>query len=324
VKSTPRRRRIPVWARMAILVALAFFAYQQYGYWSIPATGRAAGAGLRASAAYADPTEPDVIDLARARQVIGDRPILMAVLPAGYPKRELAACEDVAKQHPKNLVLAYKGAQTPTLCAGSGFPGPTTKGLGIDAWVFRVALETQFASRYRVADDAHQRTAEVEEFVLAFDAQVQEDYADGVPNREADPDPVVWWRVMLELAVLIVLVVSLFAGIRIAAQRIIRIRSESAALRARRLDQQQQLSEAASEIMVFDPDEAPAKARLRASVAGQYLHTLTAFEAARTREDLDAAQVGCTALATSVEELLRVPEKAHPAKRHRSPWRTHR
>ncbi len=124
MKSTPRRRRIPVWARMAILVALAFFAYQQYGYWSIPATGRAAGAGLRASAAYADPTEPDVIDLARARQVIGDRPILMAVLPAGYPKRALAACEDVAKQHPKTWSSPTRALRRRRSALVRDFPAP--------------------------------------------------------------------------------------------------------------------------------------------------------------------------------------------------------
>jgi SRSO17 transposase len=115
-----------------------------------------------------------------------------------------------------------------------------------------------------------------------------------------------------------------FAAVRLAAIRSIRARAERAALRTRRLDLQQELSEAASEVMVVDPNEGPEKARLRASTAEQYLQTLTAFEAARTRTDLDAAQTGFTALATSVAELRRgpekVPEAAHPARGHRW-WR---
>lgn len=316
-----RRRRIPVWARVALLVGLTLFAYQQYGYWSIPASARAAGTALRSSSVYVVPNEHGVIDAERARQVLGDRPILVAVLPADYPKRELAACEDVATQHPENLALVYVGAQSPAFCPGSKFPNPTTKGLDIDDWVFQVLLETEFASTYRVAADAHQRTPEVEEFALAFDALVRKDYADGVPKRTADPDPSVWWRVMLELAGLVIAAVGVFAAIRAAANRIIRLKTERAALRARRLDLQQKLSMAASEIMVFDPNEAPQKARLRAGTAEQYLHTLTEFEAARTYADLDAAQAGFTALATSVAELRRVPEKVpqktHPARRRK-------
>lgn len=317
-------RHLPGWVYVAVLVGLGLFAYQQYSYWSIPASARAAGAGLRASAAYADPDEPGVIDLARARQVIGDRPILVAVLPAQYPARDLDACLDVAGQHPKNVVVAYKGAHSPTLCAGSQFPSPTTDDLSASEWIFRTAIQTQYSSRYRVSETGRSRTAEVEELVLAFDAQVQEDYADGVPTREADPDPVVWWRVMLQLAGLIILAVGVFAGVRAAANRIVRNQTARAALRARRLDLQQELSEAASEVMVFDPNERPERARLRASTAEHYLQTLTAFEAARTQEELDAAQTDFAELANSVQELRRVPEKAPenaaPARGRISRW----
>lgn len=312
-----RRRRFPRWARVAVLIGLILFGYQQYGYWSTPSSARAAGAGLRASSAYADPSERDVIDLARARQVIGDRPLLVAVLPADYPKRKFAACEDVAKQHPKNLTLAYVGARPPAFCAGSRFPSPTTPGLSTDDWVFQVLLQTQYASSYRVPDDAHDRTAEVEEFVLAFDAQVRSDYANGIPNRQADPDPVVWWRVMLELAGLVVLSVGAFAGIRIAAAAIIRARNERAALRTRRLDREQELSRAAAEIEVYDPEEPPEKARLRAHAAEQYLHALTAFEAARNRANLDAAQPAFSALGQTLQQL-------EPGRRRHGGKRVHR
>lgn len=228
------------------------------------------------------------------------------------------------------MVFAYKGAQSPTLCASSQFPDSTTAGLSVDEWVFQTALQTEYSSRYRVGENDHDRSAEVEELVLTFDAQVQADYADGVPTREADPDPVVWWRVMVELAGLVILAVGVFAAVRAAAKRVIQVNSERTMFRTRRLDLQQELSEAASEVMVFDPTEPPEKARLRASAAQQYVHTLTAFEAARTREDLDAAQTGFTALATSVDELRRAPEKApekvppkgYPARRCR--WWRHR
>ncbi|MDQ2722098.1 MAG: hypothetical protein M3Y19_02135 [Actinomycetota bacterium] len=291
-------------------MGLALFGYQQYGYWSIPAPARAAGAALRGGAAYADPREPGVVDLARARQVLGDRPIMVAVLPADYPGSDLDACGDVAKQHSANLAMTYRGAGDPTVCAGSKFPAPQTKSEDTDQWVFSLAIETDYAAQYRVSAESRAHTPEVEELVLAFDAAVRSDYPDGVPVRQTSPDPLVWWRVILELAGLVLLTVAVFAALRYASRKLIAVRATRAALRVRRLELTQELSKAAAEVMAEVPHESTSKARLRADAAEQYVHALSAFEAAGTATELDAAQPQFAALAATIE-WLQSGEQSH-------------
>src|SRR5699024_4351405 len=94
---------------VAIAVGLGLFLWV-YQPWDLPSErAEEIVYGLRESPVYADPGAPDIVDVERARQVIGDRAIVAAVsdtrpLPesdhANGP--DYALCEDIAELTPTN------------------------------------------------------------------------------------------------------------------------------------------------------------------------------------------------------------------------------
>lgn len=281
-------RRSP-YVVLGLVVALAVVLVPVVRYLLIPGETRTAAAALRDAPAYVAPGAGDLLDVDRARQVIGDRPILVAAFPASYGKGRLDVCTDIARILPSNLVLTYVGPASPGICTGDDFTEPSTGkanslGSKTDNWVFRLSIAADRASQFRVSDDVPDRTPEVEELVLAFDAAVARDYRDGVPRREATAGAVTWASVLLRLVGLAVGLVVLFLLLRVLAVRLRDRVHERQQLRERRLALDAELSRIAEQVL------RPRRSGSMGEASALYVQALTAFEGARSSEQMDAAE----------------------------------
>lgn len=197
--------------------------------------------GLRTTSVYAAPGAPPVVDVARARQVIGDRPIVVAVLDraplppdADHLERQ-DLCQDVADATPTNLVMIFamdsRGYDS-SICEGPQFSNPSYP---VDADDFDtpliVAAETAWT--YRATDT--NLTPQIEEYVLAFDVQANTSYPKAVPRRAVvvppppTPSALQAGQIVLAIAGLILAVVAVFVLLRLLAhlyQRRLDLRAE--------------------------------------------------------------------------------------------------
>lgn len=291
------RRRL---VRALLLLVLAAVAgYPLVRYLLLPAEAREAAVGLRSSAVFVPAGGEEVLDAERVRAVVGDRPIVVAVLAASYRGKVLHGCRAVARQQPRNLVLTYQSSRPgsyPAICAGADFPEPDvpeprTDILGdrTDLWLLGLSRAAQQASQFRVSPASVDRTPEIEELVLAFDAQVVQDYPAGLPRRVASPAPQTLARVLAQLLGLVVLLLLGFALVRLAARRLSRALDARRERQDRRAVLDAALSEVSAELLTGRP-RTKAEAARRADVAELYLHALTAFEAARGSRRLHEAE----------------------------------
>lgn len=291
----PRRRGR--WA-LLLLVLLALLLYPLGRFLLTPPEAREAAAGLRASAVFVAADGRDVLDAERVRQVVGDRPIVVAVLRRSYRGGALAACEAVARQQPRNLVLAYRAGfpgEYPGICAGRRFPEPETEQAGasqlggaVAVWLWHLGDVAQKASAFRVSEKTVDRTPEVESLVLAFDEAVRDDYPHGVPRRVASPAPLTLGRVLLQLLGLAGLLLAGFVGLRLLARGVERRADGGRELADRRAALGADLSRVAA-LLLEGPPTTRAQAEHRAEVAELYLHALTAVERADDAAGLEVA-----------------------------------
>lgn len=240
-----------------------------------------------------------VLDVDRVRAVVGDRPLVVAVLAPTWSGRLLDACHAIARRQPRNLVLVHRSDEVgayPGICAGDDFPEPDvpeprTDALGdrTDVWLFGLSRDAQLSSQFRVAPTRVDRTPEVEELVLALDAQVARVYPDGLPRRIASPAPETLGRVLLQLAGLAGLLLAAFAGLRAAAQRVRRAVEARRALAERRAELDAGLSEVSTVLLHARPQRR-AEAERQERVAELYLSALTALEAAHDEQGIEAAE----------------------------------
>lgn len=297
-----RLAALPRWVYFALLLGLAAVVLQQYSTWTTPAAVRRAAQGLDGSSAYADPSAPGVIDLARARQVIGDRPILVAVLPPNTGSRIYKLCEQVVQRHPGNVALVYQGSKSSAICKGDDFPKPTTA-TDADQWLEVLIITTDYSSSLRTSSDTTDHTPDVEEFVLAFDAAVNKDYADGIPRRSTSASTAVWWQVVTELLGLVLGVVLAVGVLRLLAVRTLTVLGQRRTRRLHALEQQARLSRVADTVLEPVARTKGKRAEELATAAGRYVGALTAFEAARTEDDRAAVDVQLSEL----ERTLQLP-----------------
>lgn len=279
---------------VAVLVPLVRYALAP------PETHQAA-AGLRDSVVYVAPGAEGVLDEDRVRQVIGDRPIVVAVLAASYTGDHLDACEHLARRMDRTIVLAYLASEPggyPAYCPTARFPEPqVTEGMdslevdAVDNWLWRVARVAQQASRFRVDDRQVERTPEIEEYVLAFDALAVREYPDGVPTRDAGADPLTWLSVAGRLLAVLAVVGAVSVALRLAATHVGGRLARRRELRHRRLALDARLSEVAGRVLRVEPGPQDGRrVRRQAELAERYLAALAAFEAAHTPDELDAAE----------------------------------
>ncbi|GAA2555897.1 hypothetical protein [Pseudonocardia hydrocarbonoxydans] len=297
----PPVRRGTRW--LVLAQALAAAAIEFVVSWTFDDGARRDVDALHSDSVWIEPGSPAVLDAGRARQVIGDRPIVAAVLPPSEDTFD--RCEDVVARHDDVVAFVWTAPDRSAICVGDGFPDPdlgeqADRRTAVD-WLERVILDARFSSRYRVDEALPDRTAQLEELVLAFDAAVPDAYADGVDRRELSASPQVGLEIAVRLLATVAAVVVGFVVLRLAVLRVAAGRARRRSLRTRRLEQLARTARLADAVLAEQPDD-PGRARARADAAGRYVLVLAGVEAARDEPALDAADAELTAL----ERTLRV------------------
>lgn len=217
-------RRIPAWGYAVLLGVVGFVAV--FKPWQVPGQRASdAARGLRDDSVYVAADAPGLVDPERAREVIGDRAIVVAIFDdgslteyAGEDRPSTALCEDVARLVPTNLVIVFAsdedGQYGSAYCDGPAFPGPTRGDASAEDFSFGVLVAAELSWQYRVTDT--DLTAEIEEYVLTFDAEAAQAYGE-IPRRGPVGDAMSLGRLLLAGAGMVSGTVVLFLLLRGAA-----------------------------------------------------------------------------------------------------------
>ncbi|TLW89597.1 hypothetical protein FFT09_21675 [Saccharomonospora piscinae] len=184
-------RRLPRWLIVAVVVGVAAFLWIFTPWVTAGERAATAAGGLEDSSVHVDPGAPGLVDPQRAREVIGDRAIVVAIFDetpldeyADETVPRLALCRDVAELVPTNLVVVF--ATEPereygsSYCEGPAFPDPTETDDDAAGFALSVVAAAEQSWQYRASDT--DLTPELEEYVLTFDAEAAEAYGE-LPRR---------------------------------------------------------------------------------------------------------------------------------------------
>lgn len=252
-------------------------------------------AGLRTTSVYEAPDAPGKIDADKARQLIGDRPIVLVLLgdkrlpppaePLDQPIYDL--CDQVADVVATSLVVLYAtkddGEYSSAYCTGPQFSNPQNP---VDAsnYDFVLVARAEVAWKYRATDD--DMFPKVEEFVFAFDEQAAADFPGGVPRRAVvtppppSPDALQTWQIVLSLAGILLGTIALFVGLRLVGRLVARRGARAAANRNRTDAMSARLNKLADVVLHPSAPKDAGDARRQADLAGRYVLVLGEFEAA--------------------------------------------
>ncbi|MFC0110042.1 hypothetical protein [Kibdelosporangium aridum] len=234
--------------------------------------------GFRHGSVYVEPGEPGIVNADRVRQVLGDRPIVVAILadrqlpPSG---EELSSslqklCDDVADLVPTNLVVLYgnepRDGYNPAFCVGPEFSNDEHPVSDAD-FDFVLIAKAESAWKYRVSPT--DLTPQIEEYVLAFDAQAAKAYPDTVPRRGAVPDGLATGEIVLSLGGIVAACVALFFLLHLLALALGRRRPRV----RRQLEMGARLSKIGEYVLSADP-----KGSNQAEVARKYVLALQGHE----------------------------------------------
>ena len=296
---------VPRWLVIAVGVAILL----AYGTFGRPVKEpppvsdqvRTIAEGLRTTSVYEAPDAPGKIDAGKARDLIGDRPIVLVLLgtkrlPA--PKESLDQpiydlCDQIATVVSTSLVILYATKDTgeygAAYCVGPQFSNPQNP-VNADNYDFPLISEAELGWKYRATED--DMFPKVEEFVFAFDVQAAKDYPGGVPRRAPvippppTADTLQTWQIVLSLAGILLGTIALFVGLRLVGRLVARRGARDAETRNRSEATSARLNRLADEILHPPPPKDAADARRQADRAGQYVLVLGQFEAATTRAKL--------------------------------------
>ncbi|RSM64647.1 hypothetical protein DMH04_50930 [Kibdelosporangium aridum] len=240
---------------------------------------RAIVEGFRHSSVYVEPGAPGIVNADRVRQVLGDRPIVVAILsnePMPSSGEELTSpgqqmCDDVAKLVPTNLVIVYgsepRDGYNPSFCVGPQFNNAANPVTDEARFGFVLIAKAETAWKYRVSPT--NLTPQVEEYVLAFDAQAAEAYPKTVPRRGAVPDELATGEIVLSLGGIVAACVALFFLLHLLALTLGRRRPRA----RRQLEMGARLSKVGEYVLSADPKGAD-----QAEVARKYVLALQGHE----------------------------------------------
>ena len=297
---------VPRWLLVAVAVAVLI----GYGTFGRPTKGPAPVSaevqtiveGLRTTSVYEAPDAPGKVDAERARELIGDRPIVLVLLGADtqstwdpFDDHGDDLCEQVANVVATSLVILYgreyRGGYGPDFCVGPEFANPQNP-VDPDNYDFVLIAKAEIAWNYRVTED--DLFPQVEEFVFAFDEQAAQDYPGGVPRRAVvippppSPDALQTWQIILSLAGILLGTIAAFVGLRLIGGLVARRAAQGADLRTRSEAASARLNRIAGVVLHPPRPETAADARRQARLAGEYVRVLGEFEAANTRSKLAA------------------------------------
>jgi hypothetical protein len=298
-----RRHR---WIYAAGLIGLIAFA-GVFGPWNQPsARVRAVVSGLRSSAVYREPGEPGLVNAARARQIIGNRPIVIALmnrtpLPDSDDNDPISAvCDQIAREVPDDYVWVYgvsDGDYTGNNCYGSDFPHPTKAGVSMNDFDLQVNITSQLSAQYRTTPT--DLTPQIEEFVLSFDAEAGADFG-AVPTRGSVPDSLAVEQIVLACIGMVAGTVALFLLLRFIGVALRRRTATAAARERRHAELSSELNRIADTVINPRKPKDATDAERQADAAKQYVFALDKLEHAHTDADLTEAADDIDSLAKQV------------------------
>ncbi|ALG13724.1 hypothetical protein [Kibdelosporangium phytohabitans] len=279
---------VPRWVVGGVLVGVIASVALVRGQVTTTDRVRAAVEGFRHSSVYVEPGAPPTVNAEHVRRVLGDRPIVVAILngepmpPSGKSlvTAGLKLCDDLASLVPTNLVIVYgnepgKG-YNPAFCVGPRF---NNEDHPVNASNFDFVLIAKAESAWKYRESPTDLTPQVEEYVLAYDAQAAKDYPDSVPRRGAVPDKLATGEIVLSLGGIVAACVALFFLLHLAARAVGRRGPRS----RERLETEARLSRIGEYVLSADPQDAN-----QAEVARQYVLALQGHESgANVRRQVD-------------------------------------
>lgn len=299
---------IPRWVVFAVVIGLAGFV-AVYGPWAQPsAQVRTIVDGLRASSVYEAPGAPGLMNAARARQVIGNRPIVMAILDrtplpgsAQHSDPRMELCDALADQLPTDYIWVYAadgtGKYAGNDCYGADFPHPTKPGVSVDSFDIELNISAETSAKYRMTDT--DLTPQIEEFVLSFDYVTGQDLG-AVPTRSAVPDELAGQQIVLACAGMVAATIALFLLLRGGGVAFRRWRTRAAARQSRHRALSAQLNVIADAVINPSEPRSAEDAHRQADVAKRYVFALDKLEHAHNDHDLTEAEREITELVTEV------------------------
>lgn len=258
--------------------------------------------GLRTTSVYAAPGNPGKIDVKFARELVGDRPIVVAVLddtplsgsdePFADPAQDL--CQEVADEVATSVVILFAEdpdeGYDPSFCTGPQFSNSRNR---VDADEFGIALvaEAELSWHYQITDE--NLTPIVSEYVYAFDAKAAKAYPDGVPRRAVlppeppKPDKVQAGQIVLSYGGILAATVVVYLLLRLGGRAALRRRALTASTEHLRTAALARLNRLADQILHPEPAADAASARRQAETARRYVLLLADYERADTKAELD-------------------------------------
>ena len=283
-------KRIPLWFWAALVVGLVAFLWVFKPWQSVSERARTAAEGLGEASVYAEPGAPNVVDPERAEKVVGDRAIVVAIFDE-TPLTEYAAetaprralCRDVASLVPTNFVVVFAaepdGDYDGSYCKGPDFPAPTLTDGILDADAFFISLITIAEQAWQYRESETDLTPQLEEFVLAFDAETFRDYGE-IPRRGPVNSVFDAWQLVLACLAM----VSVTAVVFLLVRQLGRALFTSRALRPRVGGLNARLNRLADRVLH------PRDGEPNAAAAKEYVLALQEFDNAVHRKQLDAVE----------------------------------
>jgi len=307
---------VPRWVVLAIVMGLIVI-YQVYGVDredpdEPPAKVAEIVDGLRTTSVYAEKGNPGKVDVDYVRKLIGDRPIVVAVLDTAplppsheeyFPNPGQELCQYVADAVATSTVILF--GQDPEdgydswFCIGPDFSNPQNP---VDADEFDLGLITaaELSWQYRTTDD--NLTPQVEEYVYAFDATAAEVFPNGTPRRAVlppkppAPDEVQTGQLALSFGGILAGTVVVFLLLRLGGRAVLRRGSLTASTEHRRAAAGARLNRLADQVLHPEPATDAAAARAQTEVAKRYVLLLADYESADTKPELDHVERELTSL----------------------------
>ncbi len=295
-------RWVAVCVGIGLLLGIGIFGRPVHGPEPVSDRVRAIAEGLRTTSVYEEkPGVPGVIDAERARQLLGDRPIVLVLLddtplpeppePLDLPVYDL--CDQIASVVTTSLVIVYAtldtGEYSQAYCAGPQFSNPQNPIEAAD-YDYGLITKAELAWRYRATDE--DKFPEVEEFVFAFDEQAREDYPDGVPTRAVvvppppAPDALQTGTLVLSLGGVVLAPVALFALLRLIGSTTTKRSRRAAGAHTRQEAINVRLNRLADAVLHPPAPKDAAAAHRQAELAERYVLLLGDVESARSRSAL--------------------------------------
>jgi hypothetical protein len=170
----------PRWLCLAVVAGLTGFGGVYGPWWQPSAQVQSIVEGLRAGSVYEAPNASGVVNAQRARQVIGDRAIVVVILDrqpltgtGDHGDPWMTLCHQIAREITGSYIWVYatdgKGSYDGANCVCGDFPKSSKTTDQVSDFDLRVNIAAQLSARYRRS--ATDLTPELEEFVLTFDAE---------------------------------------------------------------------------------------------------------------------------------------------------------